>query len=278
MRGLIILASLSHLATTLTIPTYPKKRALSAGVAIYSCTTPGTVALTFDDGPFIYTESVLDQLASAGFKATFFLNGYNLGNIEDYQSTVDRMINEGHQVASHTYGHPDLAALNDYDVEQQMALLSNQFTHMIGKNPVYMRPPYFSFNDRTLQVLGQLGYKVVIADIDTDDWRYSSFGGAEPSLDLYNAGLGHGGSIVLMHDVHQNTVQNILPRIIQATRQSGRRAVTVGECLGDPETNWYRVSGGSGGGSQTTEWNSTESHDNVVVVHTPAPEKLGIII
>jgi peptidoglycan/xylan/chitin deacetylase (PgdA/CDA1 family) len=278
MRGLTLLASLSHLATTLTIPTYPKKRALSAGFAIYSCTTPGTVALTFDDGPFVYTDSVLDQLASVGFQATFFLNGYNLGNIEDYQYTVDRMINEGHQVASHTYGHPDLAGLNDYDVEQQMALLSNEFTYMIGKDPVYMRPPYFSFSDRTLQVLGQLGYKVIIADIDTDDWRYSSFGGAEPSLDAYNSGLSDGGSIVLMHDVHKNTVQNILPRIIQATLQSGRKAVTVGECLGDPESNWYRVSGGSGTGSQTTEWNITESHNDVVVVHTPAPEKLKVVL
>ncbi|KAG8672652.1 hypothetical protein FPOAC2_06048 [Fusarium poae] len=277
MRGLVILASMGQLATTLTVPTYPKKRALSAGVAIYSCTTPGTVALTFDDGPFVYTESVLDQLASVGFQATFFLNGYNLGNIQDYQSTVDRMINEGHQVASHTYGHPDLAGLNDYDVEQQMALLSNEFNQMIGKDPVYMRPPYFSFSDRTLQVLGRLGYKVVIADIDTNDWRYSSFGGAEPSLDSYNAGLSHGGSIVLMHDVHQNTVENILPLIIQATRRSGKRAVTVGECLGDPETNWYRVSGGSGRGSPTTEWNSTESHDGVVVIHTPKPERLEMV-
>ncbi|RGP73148.1 chitin deacetylase [Fusarium longipes] len=277
MRNLIILASFSHLAAALTIPTYPKKRALSAGFAIYSCTTPGTVALTFDDGPFIYTESVLDQLASAGFQATFFLNGYNLGNIEDYQSTVDRMINEGHQVASHTYGHPDLAVLNDYDVEQQMALLSNQFTYMIGKDPVYMRPPYFSFSDRTLRVLGQLGYKVIIADIDTDDWRYSSFGGAEPSLDAYNAGLSTGGSIVLMHDVHQNTVDNILPLVIQATQRSGKRAVTVGECLGDPETNWYRVSGESGRTSQTNEWNGTETQNNLVVVHTPAPERLAMI-
>jgi peptidoglycan/xylan/chitin deacetylase (PgdA/CDA1 family) len=53
------------------------------GVIINDCTTPGTVALTFDDGPFIYTESVLNQLAAAGAKATFFVNGQNWGNIYD---------------------------------------------------------------------------------------------------------------------------------------------------------------------------------------------------
>ncbi|KAM5363987.1 hypothetical protein ACJA88_013255 [Fusarium oxysporum] len=267
MRSLIILASLCHLTSSLSIPVYPKKREVSAGFAIYSCTQPNTIALTFDDGPFVYTDSVLDQLASAGMAATFFLNGYNIGNIVDYQSTVNRMIEEGHQVASHTYGHPDLAGLGDFDVEQQMSLLSNEFINIIGKYPVYMRPPYFSFNARTLGVLGQLGYKVIIADIDTNDWQYSSFGGAEPSLASYYAGLNDGGSIVLMHDVHQNTVQNILPRIIQATLQSGKRAVTVGECLGDPETNWYR-----GGATQTPEWNGTDTQV-VPVIQTPAPER-----
>lgn len=165
-----------------------------------------------------------------------------------------------------------------------MSLLSNEFINIIGKYPVYMRPPYFSFNARTLGVLGQLGYKVIIADIDTNDWQYSSFGGAEPSLASYYAGLNDGGSIVLMHDVHQNTVQNILPRIIQATLQTGKRgklcvssskmrltnsylAVTVGECLGDPETNWYR-----GGATQTPEWNGTDTQV-VPVIQTPAPER-----
>lgn len=77
-------------------------RQIPAGSVISSCTTPGTVALTFDDGPFIYTERVLDALSSAGAKATFFLNGQNWGNINDFASTVRRMESEGHQVGSHT--------------------------------------------------------------------------------------------------------------------------------------------------------------------------------
>ncbi|KAF4972199.1 hypothetical protein FSARC_1181 [Fusarium sarcochroum] len=265
MQGLIVLASLAHVAAGLSIPTSLDKRQVSAGIAIYSCTQEGTVALTFDDGPFAYTESVLDQLATAGFKATFFLNGMNLGNIADYQSTVSRMVDEGHQVASHTYGHPNLAGLDDFEVEQQMSLLSNEFSNILGKYPVYMRPPYFSFSDRTLQVLGKLGYKVIIADIDTNDWLHPSIGDVGPSLESYKAGLENGGSIVLMHDVHINTVENILPQIIQATRRSGRKAVTVGECLGDPETNWYRNAG-----SQTTERNTTDSQI-IPGVQTPGP-------
>jgi hypothetical protein len=40
-----------------------------------ACTTPGVVALTFDDGPYIYTQEIVDQLTAAGQRATFFQNG-----------------------------------------------------------------------------------------------------------------------------------------------------------------------------------------------------------
>jgi peptidoglycan/xylan/chitin deacetylase (PgdA/CDA1 family) len=80
-----------------------RQSSVPVGTAIFSCTNPGTVALTFDDGPFAYTEQVLNTLASAGMKATFFLNGQNWGNIADYAGTVQRMVNDGHQVGSHTY-------------------------------------------------------------------------------------------------------------------------------------------------------------------------------
>lgn len=71
---------------------------------ITSCTVPGTVALTFDDGPYIYTAQVLDTLKSNNVHATFFVNGDNWANIlnADDQALVHRMIAEGHQIGSHT--------------------------------------------------------------------------------------------------------------------------------------------------------------------------------
>ena len=92
---------LSALAATAAVasPVQPRQ----AASVIFGCTTPNTVALTFDDGPFAYTDDVLDQLSAAGMHATFFLNGQNWASIYDYTSTVQRMNNEGHQIGSHTY-------------------------------------------------------------------------------------------------------------------------------------------------------------------------------
>jgi peptidoglycan/xylan/chitin deacetylase (PgdA/CDA1 family) len=78
------------------------EKRLAVGTVIDKCTVAGKVALTFDDGPSIYTEQLLDILKAGGQKATFFVNGQNYDNIYNYASTIQRMVTEGHQVASHT--------------------------------------------------------------------------------------------------------------------------------------------------------------------------------
>jgi peptidoglycan/xylan/chitin deacetylase (PgdA/CDA1 family) len=78
------------------------KRSLPVGQVIYSCTVPGTVALTFDDGPYDYTIDLLNELEAAGHRVTFFQNGQNYGYIYDYATTLQRQIAGGHQIGSHT--------------------------------------------------------------------------------------------------------------------------------------------------------------------------------
>jgi hypothetical protein len=41
------------------------------GEGIYACNVPGQIAITYDDGPYIYTNDVLDLFAQYKFKATF---------------------------------------------------------------------------------------------------------------------------------------------------------------------------------------------------------------
>lgn len=76
---------------------------LPVGAIITHCNTPGTIALTFDDGPYIYTSQLLDTLAEHGVRATFFLNGHNKGSIDAFPEVVERTLAEGHQIGSHTF-------------------------------------------------------------------------------------------------------------------------------------------------------------------------------
>jgi peptidoglycan/xylan/chitin deacetylase (PgdA/CDA1 family) len=121
------------------------------------------VAITYDDGPYIYTNQVLDQFAEYGFKATFFITGNNLGKgaidtTENWASVIRRMDAEGHQVASHTWSHQDLSAITDAQRYDQMVKNEMAIRNILGKYPTYMRPPYSSCNDACQTVLKNLGY------------------------------------------------------------------------------------------------------------------------
>ncbi|KXH27886.1 polysaccharide deacetylase, partial [Colletotrichum nymphaeae SA-01] len=211
------------------------------GVAITKCTVEGDFALTFDDGPFTYTEHVLDLLAEAGAKATFFVNGENFGNINNFQDVVKRMVADGHQIGSHTYSHPDLATLGDADIIPEMTTLEDALINIIGKYPTYMRPPYFSWNDNTLSILKALEYHVIHADIDSLDYANNAPLGNLTSVGIFEKGVDAGGSIALAHEVHQNTAEYLVPEFLRIIKEKGLNAVTVGECLGDAEANWYKT-------------------------------------
>lgn len=101
------LANLTYTNITLPpfipqLPERPYKSTLPYGVVLNHCSIPGTVALTFDDGPYIYTAQMLDTLAQHGARATFFLNGHHHGHIDQFPDLVKRAHAEGHQLASHT--------------------------------------------------------------------------------------------------------------------------------------------------------------------------------
>ena len=125
----------------------------------YDCPGQKLAALTFDDGPGRYSAAILDTLKAHGAKATFFMNGYN---IWIYASQVQRMVAEGHQVANHTYNHPDLVQSSDALVRQEVDSLAQALTQITGlkgtgNTSFYLRPPFGSRNQRVLSLAGDPG-------------------------------------------------------------------------------------------------------------------------
>jgi peptidoglycan/xylan/chitin deacetylase (PgdA/CDA1 family) len=158
-------------ASTRNDPRPQKGNVEYGGEGIYECLKPGTVAITYDDGPYIYTDEVLNKFKAAGFKATFFVTGNNLGKgaiDQKWTAVIKRMIAEGHQVASHTWSHQDLSVITEQQRYDQMVKNEMAFRNIIGKYPTYMRPPYSSCNAACQGVMKALGYVVSYFDLDTD--------------------------------------------------------------------------------------------------------------
>jgi len=129
---LIIAAAAITAAFVSALPVNPseskpalQKRSAAATV-ISRCTKPGTIALTFDDGPFLYTNGLLDILQSRAVKATFFFNGNTYGRIEDFAASVKRAYQDGHQVGHHTWDHRDLTSLSQSEALEEMILRKSE--------------------------------------------------------------------------------------------------------------------------------------------------------
>lgn len=145
------------------------------GNGVYHCSVPGTVAITYDDGPYLYTQGVLDMFAQYGYKATFFVTGNNNGKgpidtTANWTTVIQNMIAAGHQVASHTWSHQDLSAITQAQRYEQMIKNEMAFANIMGKFPTYMRPPYSSCTAASgcEADLAALGYVVSYFDLDTD--------------------------------------------------------------------------------------------------------------
>jgi hypothetical protein len=78
-------------------------------------------------------------------------------------------------------------------------------------------------------------------NIDTLDWQGNYTASDQNFLKPLLATTPQKSSFVpLVHDIHQQTVTAFVPFMISNARQMGYQFTTVGECLGDPISNWYR--------------------------------------
>jgi peptidoglycan/xylan/chitin deacetylase (PgdA/CDA1 family) len=136
------------------------------GVNIVNCTVPGKLALTLDDGPYLYTSQVLDILKAANVSATFFVVANNGGKGEiditnPYPSIIRRMILEGHQVGSHSFSHQDLSTCTAQQRHDQIVKNERVLANILGFFPAYLRPPYYDCSVACYTDLLALGYHVV---------------------------------------------------------------------------------------------------------------------
>ncbi|WP_051412234.1 polysaccharide deacetylase family protein [Halonatronum saccharophilum] len=187
------------------------------------------IALTFDDGPeHINTPQMLDILKEREIKATFFLLGEN---VELFPEIAQRMVEEGHQVANHSWNHDNFTDLSNEEVlYNQIIPTSEEIEKATGIYPTIIRPPFGAINDETIESLGYGGWKIVNWSIDSFDWHYAQ--------DTHEEIVGqvkrhhHPGGIVLLHNgiINKETVE-ALPEIIDLLEEEGYEFKTIDQLL-----------------------------------------------
>ncbi|KAH7095484.1 hypothetical protein FB567DRAFT_460408 [Paraphoma chrysanthemicola] len=220
------------------------------GLGIRECLKPKTVAITYDDGPYIYTEQVMAKFAAKGWKATFFVTGNNIGKgaiDENWTGVIKSMYDSGHQIASHTWSHQNLDSITQEQRVDQMVKNEMAIRNIIGKYPTYMRPPYSACESSGCQAdMAALGYVVTSFDLDTDDYNQLTKEKIETAKTNFKNGIdlagADGEALAIAHDIHELTAVDLTDYMLEYVSSKGWTAVTVGECMNDPEKNWYRDS------------------------------------
>jgi cellulose synthase/poly-beta-1,6-N-acetylglucosamine synthase-like glycosyltransferase/peptidoglycan/xylan/chitin deacetylase (PgdA/CDA1 family)/spore germination protein YaaH len=196
---------------------------------------PHQVALTFDDGPDPkWTPKILDILKAHNVKAAFFLVG---AHAEEYPALVRRIVEEGHEIGNHTYYHPNLALCWPEHVRVELNATQLLIETITGRSTTLFRPPYAADTSPSriteltpLQLAQDLGYLVVLENIDPQDWARP---GAEVILQRVKQQR-RDGSIILLHDAGGDREQTVeaLPRILDYLKTRGDTIVSISTLLG----------------------------------------------
>ena len=178
------------------------------------------LAITFDDGPGKYTGALLDGLAERGVHATFFVNGVNASG---WPETLKRIVNEGHQLANHTYNHKNLNTCSAQTVAYEISAVQALITAAGGDENAYIRAPYGNANKTVKSVVTA---PLIYWSVDPEDWKYRN---AETVRSNIESGV-FDGAIILVHDIYKTSVDGALAAIDDLLAE-GYEFVTVQDLL-----------------------------------------------
>jgi len=180
------------------------------------------VALTFDDGPSVsVTPEILEILADAGAKATFFMVGQLM---ERGKVQIQRMVEDGHRIGNHSWNHTDLrklsfASARDNQIEKTQSLLNRIHLELFQTelDYRYFRFPYGAATSGLRDYLRQAEYFDYFWAMDSLDWKYKN-----DSVTLWNKVMSElnraKGGVILFHDIHRINV-SIIPRFLEELKK-----------------------------------------------------------
>ncbi|MBR6159526.1 MAG: polysaccharide deacetylase [Lachnospiraceae bacterium] len=194
---------------------------------------PRKVYLTFDDGPSVNTEKILDILDEYGVKGNFFVVGTENPEL---QKMYNRIVDEGHVLCMHSYSHKYNEIYSSVDAfTEDLDEISSLLYEVTGTKPHYYRFPGGSSNS-----VSKIPMKEFIKVLDERgityfDWNVVAGDATNPMLpadkiienslcDLNE----YEEAMILFHDLSNKTsTVEALPSIIEAIQASGIPIATI---------------------------------------------------
>lgn len=192
-------------------------------------TTEKVIYLTFDAGfENGNTEPILDALKKHNVKGTFFVVGHYL---ETAPELIQRMVEEGHIVANHTYHHPDMSKISDKgSFEKEMQEMEDLYKEITGEEMTkFYRPPQGKYSISNLKMAKDMGYKTFFWSLAYVDWYQDDQPTHEEAYGKLLKRI-HPGAIVLLHSTSK-TNGEIMDELLTKWEEMGYTFGTLEELV-----------------------------------------------
>ena len=213
-------------------PVLKKKKVTLKGNTFEKTYSGKTAYLTFDDGPSVHTQQILDTLKRDGIKATFFVIGQDT---TFGRSMYRKIVDEGHQLCNHSYTHNYKSIYRSVQsFLEDFMRMENLLLSAAGISPKLFRYPGGSSNTVSYQTGGPGIMRQIIAEMSRRgythcDWNVDAGDATSavnnPALIVRNTleqSVGKGNAIILLHDaVYQKHTPALLPQMIEGLRSQG---------------------------------------------------------
>ena len=170
------------------------------------------VIFTFDDGPHeTYTPMVLDELGKHGIKAIFFLVGWRVTKerrgLEARRALVERILDEGHLIANHTFNHEHLCKMSAERAASEIDDTDRVYRELAGMPLVFYRTPYGDHCKRLVDLLEERGLDHLHWDIDPMEWKDHDGIRVAGTLrrKMTKVGRQNRRAVIIMHDTRKAT-------------------------------------------------------------------------
>lgn len=172
-----------------------------------------TIALTFDDGPHpVHTPELLKLLKEEDVPATFFLIG---SSVVRHPDIARQIVDDGFEIGNHTFTHSEHMADSEARLRNEIISTDRVIRDATGRHAVLFRPPFLEdvdvgeFDGGKLDSIEvrwaeQMGYVVVGANLDTQDWNVSGGDSATIRARLESRLIEGKPMVVIMHDMAGN--------------------------------------------------------------------------
>ena len=203
--------------------------ALRAPLGVEDRTSDGSgFALTFDDGPHAQgTPAVLELLAAADVRATFFLVGEQ---VERNPALAREIVEAGHGVGLHCQRHRNLLRLAPWQVRADIDRAEAAIGEATGVAPALYRPPYGVLNAAALRLARARGWRTLLWSHWGRDWERRA---TPESIHARVTDGAREGSVLLLHDADDYSAPGswrrtvaALPRVLQTLAERGLEPVS----------------------------------------------------